>query len=403
MSFYQDYLKKTNKKTSDETNTTDFKQNSNDSQLENDEFERIKRELNSFRERAVENIQPVQQEPFNRDLDSENNLQPDEQINTNDTSNLDINIEPEPLNKNENLRKINNAEINLKDEKERKDFIERIYGNREEKKTNNSINNSDLINQEKQEVIKRPLPSVPTRKERIWIRIVISFLIIALVSSLSAFSWWWFIKTPRIVTKEIIKEIETFIEIPEIDAPRSFLEYDEFLEPIITNEDEVSKYLKQYIENEYDQGKLVKISIKNQIERTNPHFITLRDFLSSLKISTPSGFYDKVVHEDLNVFLYAGEQNDLGFIFPVKQEDLTELLGIVLATWDTRFESDFRNLYTIPQQKLNVVPPSTTHQRANIRCRNFGEGYQLCHASYKEKFIITTSLESVIAAINNFH
>ncbi len=284
-----------------------------------------------------------------------------------------------------------------KEEIEREKFLKKVYGR------NNDSPSLNLMKEESfsQENVTPPVPTAPPKSQKIWVRIAITFLIIAIAASLSAFFWRWAIKTPRIITETITKEIETIIEIPEIEAPYSFLKYDKFLEPTITRTDEIPVYLKQYVDSEYDKNDLVKISIKNQVDRIAPHFITLRTFFSALKIDSPTNFYDKVIHENFNLFLYAGEQNDLGFLFPTKEGELTELMGIVLAIWDDKFEKDFENFYTLAPAKETITPPSNVYRGANIRCKDFGNGKHLCYTPYRNIFLFTTSLESAKAVIDN--
>jgi len=289
-----------------------------------------------------------------------------------------------------------------REELERDRFLKRVSGEKKNSSEEPENNLKKPSLPEEREDFLPPIPPAPPKKQKVWVRILVVFLIISAISSLSALLWWWLIKTPRIVTEVIEKEVETIVEIPEIAAPLSFLKYDGFLDPIVTRRDEIPTYLRQYMKDGYPENQLLKISIKDHTDRTNPRFIGPETLFSSLKITVPSGFYDKVVRENLNLFLYSGKQNDLGVAFQIEAGGMTEFLGMFLSLEDSAIERHFKNFYILAEKKEAFVPPSTSHRRVTIRCRNFEGGHQLCFTPHDEIFLMTTSLESAKAAIDNF-
>ncbi len=287
-----------------------------------------------------------------------------------------------------------------KEELERKKFLEKVYG-KDEKQEEKPRTEAPSPEQEKKEIISTP--PAPPKIQKTLTRILFTFLVIAGVGVITALVWYWAIKTPRIVTETVTREVETIIEIPEIEAPLSFLSYDKFLDGVVTNIDEIPVYLKQFVEDEYESDDIIKVLIKNQTDRRNPEFLKLRTLFNSLGIRSPSGFYDRIEDRNLNVFVYsANGKNELGIIFPVVEGGGTELLGIILATWIDTFERDLINFYSLTEPKEETIPTTTIHQRTNIRCNNFSSGHHLCYTPYERVFIITTSLESARAAIDNF-
>jgi len=247
------------------------------------------------------------------------------------------------------------------------------------------------------------VPPALTKVQKITVRILVLFLILALAASLAGLVWWWAIKTPQIVTETIIQEKEIVIEVPEIEAPKSFLRYNRFLDPDITHLDEIPVYLKQFAEEQYEPDSLIKVSFKDKTDKSNISYINLMSFFSSMKIMPPSGFYDKIDHEDFNAFVYSGQEgNELGFINPIKEGVINEFLGIVMGTWDATFEKDFSEFYSITSFKNEPSVTSLVHKQTTIRCRNFTQGHHLCYAVRENKFLMTTSLESIKKAIDNF-
>jgi flagellar basal body-associated protein FliL len=293
------------------------------------------------------------------------------------------------------------------EESERKKFLERVNSQQESLSSQSSPSISkppsyvpDVSSAPIEEATH--VSSAPPKSQKIIIRILIILLITSVIACLAAYAWWLAIKTPKIEIEKIVEVKEAIIEIPEIEAPVSLLKYNGFLDPIITQLDEVPVYLGQYIKQEHQENSLTKISFKNQADRLNPSFLSLDKFFTSLKIFPPSGFYEKTAEQDFNLFLYSGKTKDLGFIFPVAENSMNELLGIILGTWDNSFEKDLVSFYSISEIKEESDPASTIHKRANIRCQNFNSGHHLCYAPYNEYFLITTSLESAKAAIDNF-
>ncbi len=287
-----------------------------------------------------------------------------------------------------------------KEELERKKFLEKVYG-KDEGQNEKLKTETPAPQQEKKEIA--DVPPAPPKIQKTLTRILFTFLVIAGIGLITALVWYWAIKTPRVVTETVTREVETVIEIPEIEAPRSFLSYDKFLDGVVTNIDEIPIYLEQFVKDEYEDNALIKISIKNQVDRRNPEFLKLRTMFNSLGIRSPSGFYDKVEDRDLNVFIHSvNGKNELGIIFPVVEGGGTELLGIILATWMGTLERDFINFHSLTEPKEEAAPTATIHQRTNIRCNNFSDGHHLCYTPYERVFIIATSLESTKAAIDNF-
>jgi hypothetical protein len=280
------------------------------------------------------------------------------------------------------------------EEIERKKFLEKIY---KEKPIVENVPPTSSPQPEIHEKIS--LPPVQTKPQKIMIRILVLFLFLALASGLSALAWWWAIKTEKIVTEVITEIKEVVVEIPEVEAPVSFLNYDWFLEPIVTHIDEIPKHLKQIAKEEHEKNFLVKIAIKDHSEKNNPSYVDLKSFFSSMKISPPHGFYEKTVPENFNAFLYSGDQNDLGFIVSIVPGALNEFLGIVMGSWDPSFEKDFKGFYSLVQDKEEPAVSSSIVRQTTIRCKNFNENSQLCYAVREEKFLMTTSLESAQIAI----
>ncbi len=280
-----------------------------------------------------------------------------------------------------------------KDNLDREKFIQMVNGEEDKK------NEKDINEINKNQVVP-PTPSVPVKGNKLWARILAVFLIIIGGSVLSSLLWWWLIKTPKIITEKIIEEVEVVKIVPEIDPPFSYFNYDGFEDIAVTKEREIPVYLKQYLTNDYNYNNLIKISIRDYT-KDEPEFISLKSFFQALKVSPPGGLYEKVDNKDFNVFIYSGEQKDIGFAFPVIEGSITEVLGIILANWDEKMEKDLWGFYSLVDPRGGeTAPDSTTYRRASIRCKGFRSAHHVCFTSLENTFIITTSLESAKAAVD---
>jgi hypothetical protein len=245
-----------------------------------------------------------------------------------------------------------------------------------------------------------PIPPTPIKGSKLWARILVISLIIVGTSVASSLLWWWLIKTPKIITERIVEEIEVVKIVPEIDPPLSYFNYDAFEDISITKEREAPVYLKQYLTNNYEYNNLIKISIRDYT-KDNPEFLSLKSFFQNLKVTPPIGLYEKIDNKDFNIFIYSGEQKDIGFAFPVIEGSITEVLGIVLANWEEKMEKDLWGFYSLVEPRGGeTAPASTIYRRANIRCKSFRSAHHACFTSLDNNFIITTSLESAKAAVD---
>ena len=284
-----------------------------------------------------------------------------------------------------------------REEEQRKNFLKMVDGRQDEISEDQKKEEEIFRKEEKLP----PIPPAPAKNQKMWTRILVICLIIATSLFLSAFSWYWVIKTPRIITEQIIEEVEVVRIVPEVEPAFSFFSYDEFRDIPITREREVEVYLKQHLSDNYENDHLIKLSIRDYRDDFEPEYISLKSFFEALRITPPSGMYDKIIDEDFNLFIYSGEQNDIGFAFPVKRESMTEFLGLILANWDETMERDLQNFYSLVSPRGGeVAAPSTIYRRANIRCKGFRSAHHACFAPLDDIFIITTSLESARAVVD---
>lgn len=283
-----------------------------------------------------------------------------------------------------------------KEQADREKFLRKIYGSSKEE----SIPEKDLVNKIEND-IPTPISPALTKGQKIWIRIVVGFLILVILAFLTGVFWRWTIQNPRVIIKEDVHETEKLVTIPEILAPKSIFKYDRLFESTITQNSELITYIKQYIEKKYSKGELIKISFKDQKNKLNPQFIALPDLFSILEMRSSPKAFDLAIKEDLNVFIYSGEKNDIGFAFPVNPDNLVEFQGIILGTWDNTIERDVAPLFSLVQKNEKLSPAAVTYKGANIRCKG-EEVTSFCYTIFKNHFIATSSLESIEVAINNF-
>ncbi len=286
-----------------------------------------------------------------------------------------------------------------KEEKQRNDFLKMVDGNQDQDEEINKKNEENSFSQKEKNF--PPIPSAPIKEQKLWARILVVCLIIAGVAILAALVWYWAIKTPKIVTETIIEEKEIIKVVPELEPSFSFFQYDEFQDISITRSREASVYLKQYMAKDYNHNSLIKVSIRDHREKLEPEYISLESFFDLLGVDSPKGMEDKVIDQDFNLFIYSGDQNDIGFAFPVKKDEMTELLGIILATWDETMERDLSPFYSLAIPRGGeIAPPSTIYRGANIRCKGFRSAHHACFTPLDDILLITTSLESSKAVVD---
>ena len=312
--------------------------------------------------------------------------------------------DPNKINANEksslaaNNKKVPDPISQSKEEDQRKEFLKIVDGKQDEK-TDKATEEYPYSKDNQPNL--PPVPHAPAKEQKLWARILAVCLISAGSVALSALLWYWAIKTPKIVTDIVIQEIEVIKVVPEVEPAFSFFSYGQFQDISITREEEISVYLKQHLANDYENDQLIKVSIRDYRDKINPQYITLKSFFEALKINPPREMYDKIIDEDFNLFIYSGEQNDIGFAFPVMEDSMTELLGIVLANWDETMDRDLTNFYSLVNPRGGeIAVPSTVYRRANIRCRGFRSAHHVCFTPLDDILIITTSLESAKAVVD---
>jgi hypothetical protein len=229
--------------------------------------------------------------------------------------------------------------------------------------------------------ISRPLPPKPSFKEKLWIRITVFSLILAVLAGVSTF-WYWYIvirNRPPVgpgctsnqdcpagyvcnankvcmegtIAQKCVNDSECpqnhicnqegdCIEAPkEPTVPASLLTVDETRVLSIASPGELQNLLAQATQEWLDSGRIRRIVVKNTTENK---ILGLKEFFEAMLIRAPQELFQKV-ENDFTLFIYSQtEGNRLGFVAVIKNPEGLEAL---LKTQESTMEGDFQTLFTL--------------------------------------------------------
>ncbi len=254
-------------------------------------------------------------------------------------------------------------------------------------------------------LIPRP-PKKPASLTKVIVRATVVMLFLFIVSF---FFWLFEIKKEKIpeeklpkeekIEKKIKEEIKSPEEkIPEIIIPPPLITVTATETQDITSLEEVPHSLALILEKKFPEKTFTRILFKNITENK---ILGLKDFFQAFEVKTPTGFFDKLTN-DFTLFVYSSKDlNRLGFI--VKIKDKEEFSNLV-KTWEKTMEKDTEILFkTLGKKGSSSFPYFREVRYRNQIFRyisfppaNFG----VCWSIVDDKFIFTSSGESMIAVIN---
>jgi len=234
----------------------------------------------------------------------------------------------------------------------------------------------------------------PSFTQKLWIRIVLTLLVLALIGIVVTF-WYWYLvarKAPvveeEVIEEEIVEEVEETLFIPPA---------------LITTEAsqilEISLF-EQFLKEELAENQFTRLIIKDTQENK---VLGLKEFFAALAVETPTTFYDKV-NNDFTLFIYSSQEtNRLGFIAEIKEADLLYLLKY----WEETMEADFENFSVLLGKTSPALVSSfkeSTYKDTAFRYLSFPqENFGICWAMVDNYFIFTFSGESMIKTIDKIN
>ena len=290
------------------------------------------------------------------------------------------------------------SETQAKEEEERKKFLERVEAKVESKeempsppppvepKATPAPATAALKKIAKK--VPKPVLRKPSFAQKFWIRIVLTFLVLAVLAAIATF-WYWYLE---------VREEEP------VSAPLA-TEEQELIIPaaLISTEDSRTlelSLLGQLLEEDLPDNQFTRLIIKN-IEENK--VLGLKEFFEAFEVKTPETFYNKV-ENDFTLFIYSSQnENRLGLIAEVKEPGLLPLL----KGWEQTMEQDFEALSVF----LGKTGPSSTpsfkeavYQNTTFRYLSLSpENFGICWLATDEYFILTFSGGSIVKTIDKIN
>ncbi|MDP3990911.1 MAG: glycoside hydrolase family 3 N-terminal domain-containing protein [Candidatus Nealsonbacteria bacterium] len=272
-------------------------------------------------------------------------------------------------------------ETQLKEERTRQEFLERVKAKAEGRES------ASVIPPKVAAVIKPTEPGALAVgrinvKQKLWIRIIVFLLMVAILASIATFFYWYFAKrtpAPSKETQETVKQ--------EIIIPLSLIETDS-----TQTLDSVNPYLLfQVLNQPMDQEALTRVLIKD-LEKNE--IIKLDSFFNAYSINPPQGFYDRL-ENDFTLFVYSQEEgNRFGIIVKTKGE-----MAEIMSSWESTMEQDLENIFVLLGKEDPALSSSfkeADYQSLPFRFQTFSrQDTGIVYSIYNNYLVITTSWKSM--------
>jgi hypothetical protein len=238
-------------------------------------------------------------------------------------------------------------------------------------------------------------PKRPSVLNKLWVRIIVSLFIFAILAAIATFWFWYFaVREEKIPTPPLgAPKIEEITPSPSL-IPTKATQTLEF-----SDSKEIPGLISQLLKEDFGEYRFTRILLKNTAEN---RFWGLREFLESFEVVVPQGFYDKL-NNDFSLFVYSssGGINRLGFVAQILQK---EGLHNLITVWEETLEKDTENLFEVLGKTAPAPPPyfkKAIHQKVTFRYLSFlPENLGICWAIMDDLFLFTSSGESIIHAID---
>ena len=275
------------------------------------------------------------------------------------------------------------------EEEERKRFLERVETKAEDKEELPSPPPPPppppLVILEKK--IPKPFFRRPSSFQKLWVRIVLTLLSMAILAAVATFWYWYF---------NVREEIATALPAAEQEAEQ------ELIIPASLISVEASRILEmplldELLKEDLGEGQFTRLIIKDPEKNK---VLGLKEFFEAFEVKAPATFYDKVAN-DFTLFVYSSRgANRLGLITEVKEPDLLPLL----KSWEKNMEKDIETLSVF----LGKTEPSlisyfreTKYKDVPFRYLSFPpQNFGICWLVTDKYFILTFSGESIIKTID---
>lgn len=246
--------------------------------------------------------------------------------------------------------------------------------------------------------IPKPVFKRPSFPQKVWIRIVLALLVLAIVGVIVTFWYWYLFVRGAPVVEPVIEEEIIEEEIVEESEETLFI-------PLALIATEASQrleisLLEQILKEELGENRFTRLIIKDLEENK---VLGLREFFEAFEVKAPETFYNKV-NNDFTLFIYSSRgTNRLGFVTEIKEADLFYLL----KQWEETMEADFENFSVFLGKTSPAFVPyfrESAYEDTVFRYLSFPpENFGLCWAITDNYFILTFSGESMIKTIDKIN
>jgi len=294
-------------------------------------------------------------------------------------------------------------ETQIKEEEERKKFMERVEAKAggEEEASIMPLKPPELPLSLPTPPVKKPakfpkLPSSllkkPSFAQKLWIRIVLSLLVIAILAAIGTFWYWYAVVRETATSVQESPPIEK-IEQKELIVPLSLISAESSQSLKYSEPSKVPYLVFQALKEKVNQGSFNRILIE---DTENIEILGMEAFFGIFSITPPSGFYNKL-ENDFTLFIYSQEEgNRLGFVAKIENK---EGLKNLLSSWEETMEADFENVFIMFGKNEPAAVSyfkTAEYQETDFRFQTFSrEDLGIVYSIYNDYFIFTTSWKSM--------
>ncbi|HDZ54271.1 hypothetical protein LCGC14_0161030 [marine sediment metagenome] len=292
-------------------------------------------------------------------------------------------------------KKIRTDEMRRTDEKQRREFLERIDAGKE--KMAEPIGKEPIKTAREPSVILKPLPKRPSSYEKIFIRflVLITFSVI-LVGSLF-FGYWLLTRKPpppeKITPPEEIVPPEETPASEEITIPPSPFSIGETKTFEIFEVNEISSFIEKVLTLKLTNGEFTRLVFRDM---KNGQLMNLADLFSAFQIQPLDGFYSKTANNEIFFIWTQKEGKRFGFLIDITEKEAMENL---LRLWEADMEENFEELFRL----LGKTEPASRDYFVDLkykgiasRCQTFTkDDLGICYLVTDQFLIWTSSFESM--------
>ena len=290
-------------------------------------------------------------------------------------------------------------ETQAKEEELRKKFLDRVEARAEGREEAPPLPpvppTLPIVEEKKSPEIPKTFVKKPGPGQKLWIRIVLGLLILAILAAAATFGYWYFVVRGGPETTAPVNRIPEQKELV-IPPPLFYVENTQTVK--IAETSEVPFVLAQFVQTETALSSVNRILFE---DTKNTEVLGLKGLFDSLGIITPNGFYNKVA-DDPTFFIYSQEEgNRLGLVVKINnQEGLAEMIKL----WEGTMEENFQGLFGLLGKNEPALSSSfkdAKYQEISFRFQTFTrEDLGIVYAIFDDYFILTTSWKSMEKALD---